>query len=47
MGLHVIRLLKKVIDQEGLTVVMTTHDQDIAGLADVLYRIQDGEIINE
>ena len=47
MGLHVIRILKKVIDQEGLTVVMTTHDQDIAALADVLYRIQDGEIINE
>jgi putative ABC transport system ATP-binding protein len=47
MGLHVIRLLKKMIEKEGLTVVMTTHDQDIALLADVLYRLQDGEIINE
>lgn len=47
MGLHVIRLLKKMIEKEGLTVVMTTHDQDIALLADVLYRMQDGEIIDE
>lgn len=47
MGLHVIRVLKKMIEKEGLTVVMTTHDQDIASLADVLYRMQDGEIIHE
>lgn len=47
MGLHVIRLLKKMIEKEGLTVVMTTHDQDIALLADVLYRLRDGEIIDE
>jgi putative ABC transport system ATP-binding protein len=47
MGLHVIRLLKKMIEKEGLTVVMTTHDQDIALLADVLYKMQDGEIIDE
>lgn len=47
MGLHVIKIFKKLIEKEGLTVVMTTHDQDIALLADVLYRIQDGEIINE
>lgn len=47
MGLHVVRLLKKMIEKEGLTVVMTTHDQDIALLADVQYRMQDGEIINE
>lgn len=47
MGLHVVRLLKKMIEKEGLTVVMTTHDQDIAALADVLYRMQDGEIVDE
>jgi putative ABC transport system ATP-binding protein len=47
MGLHVVRLLKKMIEKENLTVVMTTHDQDIAVLADVQYRMRDGEIINE
>jgi putative ABC transport system ATP-binding protein len=47
MGLHVIRVLKKMVEKEGLTVVMTTHDQDIAALADVLYKMQDGEIIYE
>lgn len=47
MGLHIIKLLKKMIEKEGLTVVMTTHDQDIALLADVLYRLRDGEIIDE
>lgn len=47
MGLHVIKLFKKMIEKEGLTVVMTTHDQDIALLADVLYRMRDGEIVDE
>lgn len=47
MGLHVIKLLKKMIEKEGLTVVMTTHDQDIAALADILYQMQDGEIVDE
>lgn len=47
MGLHVIKLLKKMVEKEGLTVVMTTHDQDIAALADVLYQMQDGEIVDE
>lgn len=47
MGIHVVRLLKKMVEKEGLTVVMTTHDQDIALLADVQYRMQDGEIIDE
>jgi putative ABC transport system ATP-binding protein len=47
MGLQVIKIFKRMIEKEGLTVVMTTHDQDIALLADVLYRMQDGEIVNE
>jgi putative ABC transport system ATP-binding protein len=47
MGFHVIKLFKKMIEKEGLTVVMTTHDQDIASLADTLYWMRDGEIINE
>ena len=47
MGLHVVKLLKKMIEKEKLTVVMTTHDQDIAQFADVQYRMQDGDIIYE
>lgn len=47
MGLHVIKILKRMIDRERLTVVMTTHDQDIVQFADALYRMQDGDIIYE
>lgn len=47
MGTYVMKLLKKMIDKEGLTVVMTTHDPDIAYFADVLYNMRDGEIVNE
>lgn len=47
MGLHIIKLLKKMVTNEGLTVVMTTHDQDITSLADRLYTMKDGELIHE
>ena len=38
---------EKMVEKEGLTVVMTTHDPDIAFFADKQYKMQDGEIINE
>lgn len=44
-GLTIVRLFKELIENMGLTVVMTTHDTGLMEMADVLYRIEDGVIL--
>lgn len=46
-GLQVMRLFRELVAQEGVTVVMTTHDPNMMELADHVYSIQDGEIVDE
>lgn len=43
-GIKVIKIFKDLIEQEGCTIVMTTHSVDLMQAADVLYEIEDGEI---
>lgn len=45
-GLQVIKIFRDLIEQEGATVVMTTHDPGLMELADKVYELADGEIIN-
>ena len=45
-SLQVIAIFKELIEKEGITFVMTTHDTKLMGYGDVVYEIQDGEIIN-
>ncbi|MCL2356494.1 MAG: ABC transporter ATP-binding protein [Defluviitaleaceae bacterium] len=45
-GLQVIKIFKDLIEQEGATIVMTTHDPGLMEVADKVYEIADGEIIN-
>ena len=45
-GLRVMRLFKGLIEQEGITIVMTTHDPNLMELGDVVYELEDGEIID-
>jgi putative ABC transport system ATP-binding protein len=44
-GLNVMRLFKDMVEKEGITVVMTTHDPNLMELGDVVYQIEDGEIV--
>ena len=44
-GLSVMKLFKELIEQEGVTIVMTTHDPNLMELGDVVYEIEDGELI--
>lgn len=44
-GLLVVKLFKELIEQEGITIVMTTHDPSLMELGDVVFEIEDGEII--
>ena len=40
MGLQVVALFRALIEQEGLTVVMTTHDPNMMELADRVYSLE-------
>lgn len=47
MGLQVMHLFKRLVDVEGLTVVITTHDPAMFEIADHAYTMEDGEIVDE
>lgn len=45
-GLKVVKIFKDLVEREGVTVVMTTHDVGLMSLGDVVYELEDGEIIS-
>lgn len=45
-GLRVMKLFRDLIEKEGVTIVMTTHDPNLMELGDVVYELEDGEIID-
>lgn len=47
IGLQVVKTFKDLVKNEGLTVVMTTHDPNMIEIADYVYTLQDGEIVYE
>ncbi|MGI6239920.1 MAG: ABC transporter ATP-binding protein [Christensenellales bacterium] len=44
-ALQVARIFRELVDREGATVVMTTHDRELATIGDCIYTLEDGEII--
>lgn len=47
MGLQVVKTFKDLVEHEGLTVVMSTHDPSMIEIADYVFTLEDGEIVNE
>jgi len=45
-GIRVMKLFRKLIDKEQVTIVMTTHDPNLMELGDVVYEMEDGELVN-
>lgn len=45
-GLRVMKLFRDLIEKEGVTIVMTTHDPNLMELGDVVYELEDGEIVD-
>lgn len=43
----IMRLFKELIEKEGITIVMTTHDGSLMELGDDIYELQDGQVINQ
>ena len=46
MAAAVTELFKKMSAEEGVTVLMTTHDAGLMGAADMLIELENGERIN-
>lgn len=47
MGLQIVNLFKELVLSEGITVLMTTHDAGMMDVADKIFTLEDGEIVNE
>ena len=45
-GIKVVTLFKNLIEKEGLSIVMTTHDPGLMQMGDVVYEMSDGRITN-
>lgn len=44
-GLAVMQLFRELVDEEGITIVMTTHDPNLMELGDMLYELEDGKLL--
>lgn len=47
MGLQIMRLFLQLVKEEGITLVMTTHDPEMVQIAHKVYTLKDGEIVDE
>jgi putative ABC transport system ATP-binding protein len=43
-GLKIVKIFKNLIEQERITIVMTSHDPNMADIADRLFYLEDGRI---
>ena len=46
MAIQVMKVFRQLVEKEGITVVMTTHDPNMMELGDFIYTLEDGRIIN-
>ncbi len=44
-GIKVMKLFRRLIEKEGITIVMTTHDPNLMELGDIIYEMEDGELV--
>ena len=44
-GLAVVKLFRTLLEKQELTIVMSTHDPNLMELGDLVYEIEDGEIV--
>ena len=46
-GLSVVKIFKDLVEKEGVTVIMTTHDVGLMQLGDKVYELEGGELVSE
>jgi putative ABC transport system ATP-binding protein len=47
MGLQIVKLFKELVEREGITILMATHDPGMMEIADQVFIMEDGEIVHE
>ncbi len=45
-GLQVVKIFKELTEKEGVTIVMTTHDTGLMEIGDMVYELEDGEVVH-
>jgi len=45
MGFQIIKVFRDLVEREGISIVMTTHDPAIMDVVDHVYALEDGEIV--
>ena len=45
-GLQVVKIFKELTRNEGVTIVMTTHDTGLMEIGDAVFELEDGEEIS-
>ncbi|MBI5667374.1 MAG: ABC transporter ATP-binding protein [Chloroflexi bacterium] len=46
-GQTVMRLLRQLCDRRGKTIIVVTHDEQVAGYADRIIRLKDGRVVQD
>lgn len=41
-----VKIFRDLCAQEGVTVVMTTHDPNLMEIGDAVYELEDGELVH-
>ena len=44
--MSVMGLFRELVEKEGVTIVMTTHDMGLIGAGDRVFELQDGTLAN-
>lgn len=44
-GLQVVKIFKDLVANEGITIIMTTHDMGLMELGDMVFQLEDGEFV--
>ena len=47
MGLQIMKLFRDLVEAHGLTILMTTHDPGMMDLADRVFVMEDGRVVDE
>jgi putative ABC transport system ATP-binding protein len=46
-GLQVVKIFRELVEKEKVTIVMTTHDVGLMDIADRVYELEDGVLVND
>ena len=44
---QVVKIFRELVDKENVTVVLTTHDIGLMDIADKVYELEDGVLVND